>query len=157
MEEKFETIADGVKKYFELFDELNNRRALWSTQVKEVIYKTLTQINSNFEHLVWHVGKNETIKNLEAVYWTMGEEISGFTLKNKHLIRHGGYLNFAQLANGKVIVMISYPYIEDGIRDEIQPKNIGEYHPSKITEELIIEKAEEFIEEINDWMLNLDK
>ncbi|AUP80781.1 hypothetical protein [Flavivirga eckloniae] len=157
MKDKIQNLRNKVSKYFENFDELNNRRTKWNTETKEFIHSKLTEINDCFPKLVWFVGKNEHIKNLESVYWEMGNEMAGFAIKNKFIIRKPGYLNYAQLANGKIIVMIAYPTIEENIRNEIEPKIIGDYLPDEINEKLIIKHAEAFIDEINDWTMNLDK
>jgi hypothetical protein len=157
MKAKMQELENKVKQYFANFDELNKRRVEWNTATKKQIHDTLTSINDNFKNLVWHVARNEQIKNLESVYWSMGNEMAGFSIGNKLVVRRPGYLNFAQLANGKIIVMVSYPTIEENIREEIKPKILGEYLPSEINEDLIISLAENFLDEINDWTMNLDK
>ena len=157
MKAKIQQLEKKVNQYIANFDELNNRRVAWNTATKKLIHDTLTSINDNFPKLVWHVAKNEQIKNLESVYWSMRNERAGFAIGNKLVVRRPGYLNFAQLANGKIIAMVTYPSIEENIRGEISPKVLGEYLPSEINEDLIVSMAEIFLDEINDWTMNLDK
>lgn len=157
METKMQKLEDKVSKYFANFNELNKRRKEWHITSKNQILNTLNSINDNFKNLQWLVAKNENIKNLESVYWSMGIEMAGFEVDKKLVTRRPGYLNFAQLANGKIIVIVSYPSIDENIREEIEPMILGEYLPSEINEDMIISMAEIFLDEINDWMMNLEK
>ena len=157
MKSKIQDLRTKMDKYYNNRFELENRRQQWRDNTKELIYNTLIEINEQFVNLVWHVSKNETSTNLESVYWSMRNFYSGIIIDNKHIVVRPGYLNFAQLVNGKIIVLISYPYIDENIRPEIKPKVLGEYLPSEIKEELIIDMAGKFLDEINDWSMNLDK
>ena len=78
----------------------------------------------------------DKVRHLEYVLLSLGSEESGISeiindKTDKPLIKNNGSLVYQQLFNGKVQVMIAYPYIE-GFGDPRPPKVIGIYRPEEI-------------------------
>jgi hypothetical protein len=95
------------------------------------------------------------MENLEAVVMSLGTTKSGMFQKLENgiempLIRHGGSLIYQQLFNGKVIVMIQYPFIENYGQPR-QPKTIAIYRPEELKEPYFIRHFEEFVHEVTTW------
>lgn len=64
------------------------------------------------------VEQHADIENLEAVVLSLGQSKSGMYQKvseelQRHLIKHNGSLVYQQLFNGKIIVLLNYPFIEN--------------------------------------------
>ena len=90
-----------------------------------------------------------------GLHRTLGSEESGITeiineKTDKPLIKHNGSLVYQQLFNGKVQVMIGFPYIE-GFGEPRQPKVIGIYRPEEIKPPFLVRHMEDFIKEITMW------
>ena len=76
------------------------------------------------------------LENLEAIVISLGNVRSGMYQKlsgdiKRHLIKHNGSLVYQQLFNGKVIVMIQFPYIENYGQPK-PPKTIAIYRPEEL-------------------------
>jgi hypothetical protein len=68
----------------------------------------------------------------------------------RHLIKHNGSLIYQQLFNGKIIVIINYPFIEN-YGQPFPPKTIAIYRPEEIKEPFFVRHLEEFVTEIYHW------
>jgi len=55
-----------------------------------------------------------------------------------------------QLFNGKVIVIINYPFIE-GYGQPQPPKTVAIYRPEELKEPFFVRHLEEFITEVYNW------
>jgi hypothetical protein len=66
------------------------------------------------------------------------------------MIKHNGSLVYQQLFNGKIIVIIQYPFIEN-YGEPRPPKTVAIYRPEELSEPFLIRHLEEFIQEITDW------
>ena len=62
----------------------------------------------------------------------------------------GRFLNFSQLYNGDIVVIIGFPYVVE-LMEEINPLEIGKFHPSLITEEFIYDKVGIFLNKMIQW------
>ena len=107
------------------------------------------------------VGLNGTVEvrseleNLEAIDLTLGTVRSGMSHRvnetiQRDLIKHNGALVYQQLFNGKVMVLIQYPYIE-GYGEPRPPKTIAIYRPEELKDPYFIRHIEEFMQEITLW------
>ena len=99
--------------------------------------------------------KGEGTENLEAVVLSLGDIKSGIYESineevNRHFIKHNGSLIYQQLFNGKVIVLIQYPMIENYGKPK-PPKTIAIYRPDEIKEPYIVRHMETLISEVTNW------
>src|SRR5205807_1355443 len=95
---------------------------------------------------------NEFTKNLEAVYLTFNGQMTGIitgtpTGGMKGYFKKGGALIYSQGHNGKIVVWISYPYVED-LEEKPTEKHLANAEPSELTEPMILAHVEVFIKEI---------
>ena len=68
----------------------------------------------------------------------------------RHLIKHNGSLIYQQLFNGKVIVLIQYPFIEN-YGEPRPPKTIAIYRPEELKDPFCVRHLEEFIQDMAEW------
>jgi hypothetical protein len=66
-------------------------------------------------------------------------------------IKYGGGLVFTQAYNGDVFVLIGFPHVENNIEETEDYKLIERVSPEKITEEYIIERFNEFLDQMLKW------
>jgi hypothetical protein len=68
----------------------------------------------------------------------------------RDLIKQNGTLVYQQLFNGKILVLIQYPYIEK-YGEQLPPKTIAIYRPEEMKAPYILRHVEEFITEVARW------
>lgn len=143
-----------VAQYKEVLQNTENYRAAWNDELKETIINKLQGLID-----VTGLGAKLEIKgdmeNLQAIVISLGESKSGMYQKlgadiKRHLIKHNGSLIYQQLFNGKVIVMIQYPYIEN-YGEPNPPKTIAIYRPEELRDPYFVRHMEEFVQEITKW------
>lgn len=143
-----------VNTYKEILTNTRAYRNVWKESLKDLIVKQLTDIST----AVGLEGKVETksdLENLEAVVFSLGDVKSGMYQEvnesiKRHLIKHNGSLIYQQLFNGKVIVIINYPFIENYGKPH-PPKTVAIYRPEELKEPFILRHLEELITEITNW------
>ncbi|NJN78423.1 MAG: hypothetical protein HC803_08935 [Saprospiraceae bacterium] len=143
-----------VSIYNEVLANTQNYRNDWKTHLKDGIINTLTTIITVTELKATITTKSE-IDNLEAVILSLGDTGSGLTQQvgsqlKRELIKQNGALIYQQLFNGKVIVLIQYPMIEN-YGEPRPPKTIAIYRPEEMKEPFFVRHVEDFIKEITDW------
>jgi len=116
---------------------------------------TLTKLNKKTK-LGAEVEVKENLENLEVLILNLGKEESGIremipdSKLKRQLIKSNGALVFQQLFNGKIMIMIIYPYIE-GYGEPRPPKNLEIVRPQELNEGYIMRYFDEFIKEITAW------
>jgi hypothetical protein len=140
-----------VKKYKEVKENTIEYRKAWKDHLKNEIIEDLEEM-VELSGLEAKVISKTQIENLEAVVLTLGESKSGLFHKvnenvDRHMIKHNGALLYQQLFNGKIMVMINYPYIENYGQPH-QPKTLAIYRPEELKKPYFIRHMEEFISEI---------
>ncbi len=140
-----------VKKYKEVKENTLEYRKSWKDQLKNDITEGLEEM-VELSGLEAKVISKTQIENLEVVVLTLGESKSGLFHKvnekiDRHMIKHNGSLLYQQLFNGKIMVMINYPYIENYGQPQ-QPKTLAIYRPEELKKPYLIRHMEEFISEI---------
>lgn len=140
-----------VKKYKEVKENTIEYRKAWKDHLKNDIIEDLEEM-IELSGLEAKVISKTQIENLEAVVLTLGESKSGLFHKvnenvDRHMIKHNGALLYQQLFNGKIMVMINYPYIENYGQPH-QPKTLAIYRPEELKKPYFIRHMEEFISEI---------
>jgi len=143
-----------VAQYHDILQNTKDYRATWKDSLcQEIIDHLDTMVEAT--GLKAEVENRSDMENLEAVVLSLGETKSGMyqqvgTDIERHLIKHNGSLIYQQLFNGKVIVLINYPYIENYGQPR-PPKTIAIYRPEELHEAFFIRHMEEFITEITNW------
>ena len=143
-----------VNIYKEVLTNTQNYRKEWKSHLRNDIINIL-------ETIVRETGLEATvttkleIDNLEAIILSLGDMGSGLTQQvgsqlTRELVKHNGTLIFQQLFNGKVIVLIQYPMIEN-YGEPRPPKTIAIYRPEELKEPFFVRHVEDFIKEITDW------
>ncbi|GAB5551518.1 MAG: hypothetical protein Sapg2KO_11090 [Saprospiraceae bacterium] len=143
-----------VAQYKEVLQNTENYRAAWNDELKETIINKLQEL-INVTGLGAKLETKGDMENLQAIVISLGESKSGMYQKlgddiKRHLIKHNGSLIYQQLFNGKVIVMIQYPYIEN-YGEPNPPKTIAIYRPEELRDPYFVRHMEEFVQEITKW------
>ena len=154
MEPDLFNLKRKVSHYQEVLQHTQDYRKAWKESLKEDITANLTKLNEA-THLGAKVEERSQMENLEAVVLTLGDVKSGMYQHvnddfQRHLMKHNGSLVYQQLFNGKVIVLINYPFIENYGQPKT-PKTIGIYRPEELKEPFYIRHMEEFIKGITNW------
>lgn len=148
-------IQNKVEKYNTILDNTKNYRKKWKPEMKKLITETLEEIIKQ-TNLNAFLDFSDDIENLEVITFSLGTEVSGISEKfpgnktKRPFIKNNGSLIFQQLFNGKLMVMILYPYIE-GYGQPKPPKNVEIVRPEELNEGFIIRYVEEFLQEIIEW------
>ena len=143
-----------VNRYQEVLENTNQYRKAWKAYLQDFI-------RGQLETTVAAVGLQATVElrdgidNLEAVALSLGNVKSGMATEvaeniHRDLIKHNGTLVYQQLFNGKIIVMIQYPFIEN-YGEPRPPKTIAIYRPEELKEPFFVRHLEQFIDEITAW------
>lgn len=143
-----------VARYKEVLENIRLYREVWNASFRGELVDVLKQIclTAGLECIV---DTRADIKNLEAVVLSLGSQDSGLgepVGDNVHraLIKQNGSLVYQQMFNGKILVMINYPYIEK-YGQPSQPKTIAIYRPEELKEPYFLRHIETFLNEITHW------
>lgn len=147
-------LRNKVQRYQQVLANTHTYRERWVSHLKQEIIEELekmieaTQLSAKIETA-------DKVKHLEYVMCSLGSEESGISeiiseKVDKPLIKSNGSLVYQQLFNGKIQVMIMYPYIE-GFGDPKPPKVVGIYRPEEVKVPFIIRHMEDFIKELTLW------
>ncbi len=143
-----------VNQYQEALQNTRDYRKAWKESLRDKIVETLEHLNAQSE-LGAKVEIRDEMENLNAVVLTLGDVKSGMYTQlgeelQRHLIKHNGSLVYQQLFNGKIIVLINYPFIENYGRPN-PPKTVAIYRPEELTNPFFIRHMEEFVTEMTKW------
>lgn len=143
-----------VKQYKDVLANTVQYRETWNESLAQQITDQLTQIVQEVG-LEAKVERRAQLDNLAAIDLSLGTVRSGMAQRvNEHvqrdLIKHNGVLVYQQLFNGKVMVIIQYPYIE-GYGEPRPPKTVAIYRPEELKPPFILRHVEEFVQEITLW------
>ena len=143
-----------VNQYHSILANTRAYRERWSTFLKQQIVDELENM-LKVTKLEGKIEVQDKVRHLEFILLSLGSEESGISeiindKTDKPLIKHNGSLVYQQLFNGKIQVMIGYPYIE-GFGEPRAPKVIAIYRPEEIKTPFLIRHMEDFIKEITQW------
>lgn len=143
-----------VQRYHQILANTRTYRERWTSYLKAMIMEELNKM-LEVTGLSGKIETSDRIKHLEYIMLSMGSEESGISeiiteKVDKPLIKHNGSLIYQQLFNGKVQVMIGYPYIE-GFGEPRQPKLVAIYRPEELKSPFLIRHMEDFIKELTQW------
>lgn len=129
-------------------------RQAWDDSLGALIVSELNAIMESIG-LKATVEEKEEIDNLAAVTLSLGNVKSGMSQEvaegvNRALIKHNGSLTYQQLFNGKVIVIIQYPFIENYGQPQ-PPKTLAIYRPEELRTPFFHRHVEELITEVTKW------
>lgn len=153
MGETYPNFMSKVKQYQQILQNTKDFRVHW-TSLKELITNKLNELNKQSE-LQAIIEVRDDFENMEAIIFDLGMEESGISSILNHqlkkpLVKNRGTLIYQQLFNGKIMVLIQYPFIE-GFGEPRSPKTISIYRPDEISEPFIVRHLEEFMQEIIAW------
>lgn len=143
-----------VESYRQVLSNTQVYRQMWLDSLKEEIMTQLQRI-SELAGLQGTVEEREELVNLGAVVFSLGDEESGMAREvagniRRNLIKHNGSLIYQQLFNGKVLVLMNYPYIES-YGQPAPPRTIGIYRPEELKPPFFLRHMETFIQEVTFW------
>lgn len=143
-----------VQRYHQILANTRTYRERWSSYLKAMISEELKKM-LEVTGLAGKVDTSDRIRHLEYVMLSMGSEESGISeviseKVNKPLIKNNGSLVYQQLFNGKIQVMIVYPFIE-GFGEPRQPKLVAIYRPEELKPPFLVRHMEDFIKELTQW------
>ncbi|MBK9335371.1 MAG: hypothetical protein IPM98_01805 [Lewinellaceae bacterium] len=143
-----------VERYQEVLQNTEQYREIWQKRLRNEIVDYL-QRAADAAKLGCAVEERSDIQNLEAVSLSLGSSHSGLGEPvgdglHRDLIKQNGSLVYQQLFNGKILVLVNYPYIEKYGQPQ-PPKTLAIYRPEEIKEPYLIRHLETFITEITLW------
>lgn len=152
---KLEDLNEKVIFYKQSQTQIEENRTSWTTTTKNLIITTLTKIIDHYQ-LNCKVESVDLYKNYEAVNLTFGHFRSGIVKEKEHETRHfkkfGGALSFSQSCNGKIDVIILFPFIEQITGKTDADKKVLEQVPAtEINEPFIFKQVSRFLDELVTW------
>lgn len=152
--EDYNGLINKVNRYHSILANTKAYRERWNTFLKQQIVDELQNM-LKVAGLDGKIEVQDKVRHLEFIVLSLGSEESGISeiindKTDKPLIKHNGSLVYQQLYNGKIQVMIAYPYIE-GFGEPQSPKVISIYRPEEIKSPFLIRHMEDFIKEITQW------
>ncbi len=152
--EEYNGLIAKVHRYNSVLANTIAYREKWQSGLKDKIISELSHM-LKITGLNGKIDTSDKIKHLEYIVLSLGSERSGISETisdkvDKPLIKHNGTLVYQQLFNGKIQVMIGYPYIE-GFGDPRPPKILAIYRPEELKTPFLIRHMEDFIKEVTLW------
>ena len=129
---------------------INRRRELWRSEIKERLKLTLEAIQKNFPKIDWFVHTVDAKMHFQTMALKIKDTPSGITDQSEGFshLKKGAALCFSQMISGKIKVWMEYPFVE-GVQEEKEPKkDIVVVDPSYINENLIAGYVQQFLYEI---------
>ncbi|MBX2891217.1 MAG: hypothetical protein KF734_09845 [Saprospiraceae bacterium] len=143
-----------VERYKEILENTQRYREAWQTGLRQTIIDRLKEL-AEAGGLECEIEERNDIENLEAVVLTLGHSESGLGEPvggelRRDLIKQNGSLGYQQLFNGKILVLINFPYIEKYGQPQ-PPKTIAIYRPEELKDAYILRHIETFMTDITNW------
>lgn len=145
-----ESIEMSVRKLLEAEEKTESRRELWANSTKKFLEENLKKIIVIGGHPDMSVQVNDSAKNMECVCAVFRDTRSGIVIDGRASIKHGGALCFSQSYNGKVMVWISFPSVEEAV-DQKEHETLKYSEPNDFTEDEIAQHFIKFIERMTEW------
>lgn len=150
------TIQENAFIYETHLKNVNRRRELWSSVIRDKIKSTLESVQKNFKRIDWEVSIVDERKNLETVLIKIKDSPSGVSEitkdgKTRQFIKVGAELGFSQMISGKINVWFDYPYWEDLQISRHLRKHIVTIEPAYVTEGLVAGYVHHFLAEVTNY------
>lgn len=146
-----ERIKAAFEEYCGVVSQVEERHTHWNTSTKQEIFRVLSSISGDLKPL--KAVQEGSIRNFDTVCLGFPPTPTSIVLREgngaKGLTRFGGYLFYSQVFNGRILVGISYPYVEQ-LQDPSPNKGIALLDPTEITEQKILEHVNIFLREITE-------
>lgn len=154
MSTEFHNLQQRVTRYHEVLKNTTHYRSAWQDGLRQEITDFLHRASTN-TGLKGKVEVRADIQNLEAVVLNLGVGQSGLGEPvgegmRRDLIKQHGSLVYQQLFNGKILVLINYPFIEKYGQPQ-PPKTIAIYRPEELKEAFLLRHLETFVTELSNW------
>ena len=144
-----------VDAYNQILNNTENYRKDWTDSLTPMIKNGLEQIVKS-TGLKATVEVKDNVKNLEVIVLNLGQDVSGIGEKlegsnsTRPMIKNKGALVYQQLFNGKLLILIMYPFIE-GYGEPRPPRTLEILRPHEMKEPFLLRHVEEFMNEIIAW------
>jgi hypothetical protein len=143
-----------VVRYKEILDNTRRYREVWHKELKQRISDSLKGL-AEAGGLPAEVEVRSDIRNLEAITLSLGSVESGLGEPvggglHRDLIKHKGSLVYQQLFNGKILVLVNFPFIEKYGQPQ-PPKTIAIYRPEELKEAYFLRHVETFVSDMTAW------
>src|SRR5688572_33469727 len=147
-----ESILNKALTLHENFDKSKERLELWNNSVKQNIARVLNATIKEIHGLKCGLIVSEASDEGEFVTITLLDQAS---VNNPKQFRKGGTLNYLLTHRGKVLSVITYPFVEGQVTQGV-PFVIGNesIEPSAITKELLWQHFEFFLDAMLKWETN---
>jgi len=151
------TIQENAFIYETHLRNVNRRRELWKSEIKEKIKLTLEAVQKNFPKIDWSVQVIDSKKNYEQITLKINDSPSGISDYTPekgiagHYTKRGAILGFSQLISGKIRVWFKYPFVERIQEVEEPTKNLVTIEPSYVAENLIAGYVQQFLSDITSY------
>jgi hypothetical protein len=154
LENDYQNLKQRVVRYQEVLQNTVRYRELWQSELKAAIISQL-QDAIQAVGLTAKIDQRVEIQNLEAIVLNLGVGQSGLGEPigesiRRDLIKQNGSLVYQQLFNGKVLVLINYPFIEKYGQPQ-PPKTIAIYRPDEIKAPFVMRHIETLLAEVTNW------
>ena len=152
--DELHNLKNKINNYHEVLQNTLEYRSTWKQSLKNEIKQHLEFIIKETD-IQASIEERDKLENLGSIIMSLGNQESGIYEKvsedlNKQLLKQNGMLVYQQLFNGKIQVLIIYPFIE-GHGEPRPPRMLGIYRPEEIKFPFIIRHCEEFIKEVSAW------
>lgn len=152
-EEEHANLLRKAAHYKEMLQNTVSYREAWRNGLKEEIKTTLQKLLA-LTGIPATLEERADVVNLEAILLDFGSEESGLSEPvsgiQRSLIKQNGSLVYQQLYNGKILVVINYPFIEKYGQPK-EPRTIAIYRPHELKEPYLLRHLETVLTEISDW------
>lgn len=143
-----------VEHYKGILENTRKYREVWKKSLKKTVIARLTEL-AKAGGLECEIEERNDVENLEAVALTLGHSESGLGEPvggdlRRDLIKQNGSLVYQQLFNGKILVLVNFPYIEKYGQPQ-PPKTIAIYRPEELKDAYILRHMETFMTDITAW------
>ncbi len=143
-----------VERYKEVLGNTQRYREVWNAGLRKIIVEQLGLL-AKATGLDAEIEERSEIENLEAVVFSLGHSESGLGEPvggdlRRDLIKQNGSLVYQQLFNGKILVLINFPFIEKYGQPQ-PPKTIAIYRPEELKEPYFLRHLETFMADITAW------
>jgi hypothetical protein len=147
-------LIQRVKQYQSILENTRQYREQWQQELRQAITDGLNEAIEK-TGLSAKVELRSDVKNLEAIVFSLGAGSSGLGEPvvagiHRDLIKQNGSLVYQQLFNGKILVLINYPFIEKYGQPQA-PKTIAIYRPDELKEPFLMRHLETFVSEVTNW------
>jgi hypothetical protein len=154
LENDYQNLRQRVARYQEVLQNTARYRDMWQSELKAAIISQLDEAIKAV-NLTAKIEQRAEIQNLEAIVLNLGVGQSGLgepigDSMRRDLIKQNGSLVYQQLFNGKILVLVNYPFIEKYGQPQ-PPKTIAIYRPDEIKAPFVMRHIETLLAEVTNW------